>query len=73
MTLTNGELPPVDVWTIDISPIDFRNIPNNDREGNTFVVPGLPSVPAVGSLGLFALTVVLVVVSGSRHLRTRRY
>jgi hypothetical protein len=25
-----GELPPVDVWTIDVYPIDFRNIPNND-------------------------------------------
>lgn len=32
MTLTNGELLPVDVWTIDVSPIDFRNIPNNDPD-----------------------------------------
>ncbi len=29
-TLTGGSLPPVDIWTIDVYPIDFVNIPNQD-------------------------------------------
>jgi hypothetical protein len=28
--LTDGDLPPVDVWTMDVYPIDFFNIPNQD-------------------------------------------
>jgi len=43
-----------------------------DRDGNTVIESGPPSVPASGLLGMLALAAALVVVSASRYRWVRR-